>query len=437
MRGSRWLCGLGGLLTGMGLLALPVRAADNALVSSTREQVTLTIYDQNFALVSEQRPLTLKQGLNEVTLLEVSPLLDTQSLLLQWLGRPSPMPEIVAHTYDLGIQNSSSLLQRYVGKRVQVVRYGQDGRPAGVLEGILLSAEGGQLVLEATETSFVAALAPDLLQRALYVNPEGTLRLPMEPGTPLLPALCLQIHAPADSNATLTLSYLTGGLDWDADYIAILRGENALRLECWATVTNQTGLAFREARVNLATGVAAPLTVQTAQRLGRREEERMMEGYAFRAVPRGRYIEAQPLGEVYSYPIRRTVSIDDARQSRLLLHEAGQVPVQKRYLYRAPTLWADSAPYIGKEVRRNSAEVSLVLENRKEHGLGIPLPSGSVRLYETDAQGVPRYLGTAQLPATPVNQKITLTVGQAFDITGEWQPLRQTARGRGRVEYEV
>lgn len=412
--------------------ALPA-GAQEPFVSTTREQITLTIYDQNFALVSERRPLTLKQGRNEIVLLDISPMLDTQSLWLQWVGRPAPA-EILAHTYDMGVQDGDSLLRRYLGKQVELLQYGSDGRVIGVLEGRLISTEGNRLILEATELSTIASAVPQSPRRAIYVNPQGTLRLPVEPDMPLIPALRLQAQAPNEGSAALTVSYLTGGLDWDADYIAVLRGENALKLECWATVTNQTGLTFPNARVSLATGVAPPESVQMvfgATFEWRTREERSLPGSI------ARRIAPQPLGEVYTYPIAQAVSIQDARQSRLLLHEAPQVPVQKRYIYRAPSLWANAAPGIGKEARRDKAEVSLVLENRKEHGLGIPLPNGSVRLYETDSNGIPRYLGTANLSATPVNQKITLQVGQAFDITGEWQPLRQKVLGRGKVEYEV
>lgn len=83
-----------------------------------REQIALTIYDQNFALVSERRPLSLKQAMNEVALLTISPLLDTQSLLFTWDDRPALRPEIIAHTYDLGVQGAGSLLRRYIGKTV-------------------------------------------------------------------------------------------------------------------------------------------------------------------------------------------------------------------------------------------------------------------------------------------------------------------------------
>lgn len=432
----RWLCGVCLLWLSASSLLLATSETDHSPIrSTTREQITLTIYDQNFALISERRPLTLQQGMNEVMLSAVSPLLDAQSLLLLWDNRATVRPDVVAHTYDLGVQGASALLRRYIGKTVRVIRYGQDGQPASMLDGILLSADEQGFVLEASEfRSMDKSTRP--VSQGIYVNPEGTLLLPIESGASTLPTLRLQLHAPTPGDASLHLSYLTSGLGWTADYVATLRGENTLRLECWATVTNQTGLAFPEASVSLVAGAPSPFRAQVAFGAPPAIEYlyRSSRGPSLGGVDR---VPPQPLGELYSYPIRRPVTIGDAQQSRLLIHEAAQVPAKKRYTYRAPTLSASGAPITGKEPQRGSVEVALIFENRKEHGLGLPLPRGSVRIYEMDRAGIPRYLGAADLPATPVNRKITLTFGRVFDLFGEWQPLRQTAIKRGVTRYEV
>jgi hypothetical protein len=429
----RWLCGCCALSVLMMSAWAKSHSDPASFISTTRERITLTIYDQDFALVSEHRPLSLQTGLNEVMLLSISPHLDAQSLLLLWDKASALRPEVLASTYDLGIQNKATLLQRYIGKTVQVIRYGQDGKPATVLQGILLSADETGLVLQGVEASYMGSARPDM--EGIHVNPEGTLLLPKEAGISVLPALRLQLQAPAVGDAILQLGYLTSGLDWDADYIATLQRGDTMRLECWATVTNQTGLAFPNATVSLVAGAPSPFRAQTMVEYGR--EINLMFGAPPApggAPPR---VVPQPLGELYSYPIRAPVSIADSQQSRLMLHEALQVPVKRRYTYRAPTLGAAGVAFVGKEPFRGSVEVALIFENRKEHGLGLPLPQGSVRIYEIDRAGVPRYLGAADLPATPANRKVTLSFGRTFDLVGEWQPLRQTTPRRGTARYEV
>lgn len=396
-------------------------------VSTTRESIALTIYDQNFAMVTENRPLSLRSGMNEIVLQAVSPLIDPSSVLFRWDARSALRAEILAHSYDMGVQGTDALLRRYIGRNVLVRRYDSAGRLAGDLQGVLLSADEKGIVVAHWETRDPAPTG------GLHVNPHGELILPVAGDDPTLPALRVQIRAPQAGEARLTTSYLTGGLDWDADYAIVLQGDRRMQLQLWATVTNQTGLSFPEARLTLVSGALTPEPLQAGYmadlEFGGRGIRRGMR-MALGGTP-------QPLGELYSYPVARVVSLSDSRQSRVMLHEASSVPVRKRYLYRAPLLSPHGSPLVGKEARRSQTEVALVLENRKEHGLGLPLPRGSVRIYEAGANGALQYIGAGNMPATPNGERAEIGFGRAFDVTGEWLPLKQNARAKGITVYEV
>src|SRR5436190_20749533 len=79
-----------------------------------RQGVELTVYKEDFGMVRETRPVRLTAGDNQVELLEISKQLDPQSVLLRWTPQPSEggdmaraadggaMPQLVAHSYDLG-----------------------------------------------------------------------------------------------------------------------------------------------------------------------------------------------------------------------------------------------------------------------------------------------------------------------------------------------
>ena len=268
-------------------------------VSTSRDSIALTIYDQNFALVTENRPLSLKAGANEAVLYAVSPMIDPNSVLLGWDRRSGLRPEILAHGYDMGVQGTDALLRRYIGKSVRVRRYDSDGKFSEELEGTLLSVDERGIVVAGRET------VQGRLGDGLYVNPHGVLVLPADAGDSTLPALRVQVQSSQAGEATLRVSYMIGGLDWDADYVMVLRGDSQVQLQLWATVTNQTGL------------------------------------------------------------------------------------------------------------------------------------SGSVRVYELSANGTLQYLGAGNLPATPSGGRAEISYGRAFDLTGEWLPLKQTARAKGVTVYEV
>src|SRR5438309_11799935 len=106
----------------------PTAAAPASLAGVVRQNLELTIYSQDFGMVREVRPQQIEKGHNVLRLLDVSRQLDPQSVLLRWPGAGPNPPELVGHAYDLGVGNGDNLLKRYLGRKVEVVRYGQNGQ---------------------------------------------------------------------------------------------------------------------------------------------------------------------------------------------------------------------------------------------------------------------------------------------------------------------
>ncbi len=239
--------------------------------------------------------------------------------------------------------------------------------------------DANRLISGSESASTIASAVPQSPRRAIYVNPQGTLRLPVEPDMPLDPALRLQVQAPNEGNAALTVSHLTGGLDWDADYIAVLRGENALKAsECWATVTNQTGLTFPNARVSLATGVA-PRIGAGSIRQGR---ELLSGATAHRWGAIAQRIVPQPLGEVYTYPLAR-FSLHSGRppEPSVAPREAlAGSCAEAVHLSCAVRCGRTPRSSIGKEVRRDKAEgLARAGKPQRTWAGAFPYPTARVR----------------------------------------------------------
>src|SRR5712692_7762425 len=101
-------------------------APEPAAPGTARQNLELTVYAQDFGMVRELRPMQLAKGSNRLRVPDVSKALDPHSVLLRWQsGAPNP-PQLVAHSYDLGVDSSDALLKRYLGKPVELVRYGQN-----------------------------------------------------------------------------------------------------------------------------------------------------------------------------------------------------------------------------------------------------------------------------------------------------------------------
>lgn len=204
---TRWIAVAIAMVVGVGIGWTATRRGASAEAAESagmvaRNGVELTVYSQDFGMVREARPVRLAAGDNRLALPEVSSQLDPQSVLLGW-AEPQPAgAEITAHAYDLGVSDSNALLQRYVGKQVQIVRYGQDGRESERQTGRVMVESGGEVVLQSGGK--------------MYVHPPGTVVAPDLKDVVTIPQLSVQAHSTVAAPAAVSLAYLTRGLSWSA-----------------------------------------------------------------------------------------------------------------------------------------------------------------------------------------------------------------------------
>ena len=133
------------------LLVLVVAPLDaQPLTTSTaasQDGVSLTVYNQNFAVVREVRPLTLRQGLNLVRFEDVAAQIDPTSLALKALSDPTAVL-VQEQNYQYDLINQNTLLEKSVGKRVRFVQTKPDGSEE-VIEATLLSQPSQGMVVPA------------------------------------------------------------------------------------------------------------------------------------------------------------------------------------------------------------------------------------------------------------------------------------------------
>lgn len=226
------------------------------------------------------------------------------------------MPQSVAHAYDLGVANADGLLKRYLGKRVELVRYGDNGREAERQSGTLMVEANGDVVVQ-TDGAF-------------YIHPEGTIVALTDGDIVTIPQLSVQAESPAAQTANLEVAYLTRGLSWSADYVATLSPQsNALALECWATVTNRTGVDYPNAKVSLIAGTpnraARPAPTSKPAEYDFAAKELFRDGNA-RAVPQPALVtpnieggQPEAVGDFHAYHIKNPTTAVQEQMNRLLI----------------------------------------------------------------------------------------------------------------------
>ncbi len=382
-------------ITAMALLPVP-------LLAST----SLTIFNQNTALVRDTLPLTLQAGVNEVVHSPVMQGIDANSILL--LPKTPGAFGILEQGVETNTLTRDILLQRFEGKSLQFL-VKEPEKPDRVLAAVLLSANG--------ENSLVSL--------------DGTLRfgLPGEPlfpplldGTRLQPAIVWTLSAEKALTTQATLAYLASGLDWSADYTLVSSGDGStIDLTAWVTITNSTDRDFDQCSIKL---MAGDVSITEPQR-PLRENTRVM---AMAAMASDSEVNERPFADLHLYTLPRPVSLPAGAMKQFEFAKANGVKALKVYLYDPQ---ADFVPrhYGGDPLQRLTNEefggqagtridVFREIENTKENGLGIPLPAGTFRFYEADGADL-EFTGDRAIGHTAAGETVRLATGTAFDLVGK------------------
>lgn len=369
-----------------------------------RENVQLTIYKEDFAVVREDRPVDLQSGRTRVGLVDISKLLDQDSVMFNWPDKGANA-DVVASTYDLGIPDSGKLLNKFIGHEVELVTYGQDGHEADHQKGILQVAEPGNIVLKVGDK--------------LLINPPGSIVAPTDQGVVAITQLSADIDSKAGGAAKLGMTYQTRGFSWNADYTATIDpGSDKAKIETWATVTNTTGISYPDAKLRFVAGSPNRATRATHESFKSQEYQAESLARAPAGGAAGTWYSGRPeaTGELYAYPVKSTATIASDQMNRVKMNSDDSLPIKRDYSIRLQDLSMYYNGYINNPDARISATLAISFKNDDASGLGAPLPAGAVRVYEPDASGAPQFIGAASIADTPKDASVYLTLSNVFDV---------------------
>lgn len=361
-----------------------------------QQEVAVTIYNSDLALVKDVRRLTLPAGECLLAWREVAAGMQPETALLRPLGKSGDF-RVVEQSFDFDLLTPGKLLEKYVGRTVQVVRVHPTTGAETVESARVLAANGG-VVLRMGDR-----IETGIPGRLVYPDVPANLRD--------RPTLVVQLAVGKASRRDLELSYLTGGLSWQADYVAELDAEDAhLDLSGWVTLNNKSGASYEQARLQLVAGDVHRVSRQDMAMRG--FEERAMKAMA--AAPA---MAEESLLDYHLYTLDRPTTIRENQVKQVALLSASDVPVRKEYLLRGSDYYYRGRHGdLGKKLK---AAVYLEFTNSAEAGLGMPLPKGILRVYKNDRAGNAQFVGEDRIDHTPKNEKVRLRLGDAFDVTAD------------------
>jgi len=355
-----------------------------------QERVNVTIYNGSMALVHDRRRVSLDRGTTSVAWRDVSANIDATSAILEDLTTPGAV-SVVEQNFDFDLLKPSTLLDKYVGKQVTVVHdKPRPGEPATESATLLADTDGVVLrYADRVETSLVDS-------HIAYPSIPANLRD--------RPTLVLDLASARAGVQDLDLSYLTGGLDWHADYVGVVSpNDESMELNGLVTLSNTTGTTFANAHVQLVAGNVNSGQAPEAPQL------RLMAAKA--AAPN---VMQENYFEYHLYTLGNPTTIANAQTKQVALLAAHGVPIRKTLEVRgADSYYSNESGDLGSKL---PVGVYITFTN-KGGDLGIPLPGGLVRLYKNDSHGTSQFLGADRIDHTPKNEDVRLHLGDSFDVT--------------------
>jgi hypothetical protein len=375
--------------------AFPAAAdtAERVAAPADRTKMELTVYNGSLALVRESRRATLAKGVNRLALTGVSPSMQpaTASVTVQSQKPVTQIDQVFA--FDL--LTPEALLRHSVGNTVRVIRTNPATGEEKTESAKVLSARDGVILQigDRIETGIPGRIVYDTLPPTLREKP----------------TLIATLDAEAAETATLDLRYLTGGVSWQADYVAELdKNGSSLSVQAVATLTNNSGATYEDATLRLVAGTInqGPVGFQQDMMRGVAAKEAMVAA----APP----IPTQPDGDMHVYPIPRKTTLADRETRQIVLFESERVPVVREYRFVGNG---------GYHLRRMPEPVTVNAErlvrfkNDKAAGLDVPMPAGTFRIYGGNGDAADTFLGADHIQHTAAGGEVVLDLGQAFDVT--------------------
>jgi hypothetical protein len=386
---------LTGVVTGIILMQNPVLPTE------------ITIYNQGFALVKQVRKLTLASGQQTVKVEDVASQIEPNSVGIRSIK--GPKFEVLEQNYQFDLISPIAVLNKSVGKKIRFIRTigGQRDR----LEGTLLSAPIAVVPSGGGSSTTFTGMVLRTDDGRIVLDPTGEVEVASVPeGLISVPTLVWELASDGAGETDVELSYLTQGIRWESDYVLTLSGNNsASTLQGWVTINNQSGGSYTAANLKLLAGDVARATPKIARM------EMMQDAAASRGS--GGNFQQQELFEYHLYTLQRPATVLNREIKQIALLSSEQVRVDKKLIIDAMMNFRGMMPQEG-EVGTGDVRplVQLAFVNNAASGLGMPLPKGTIKVYQRDGSGSVQMLGEDSIDHTAREETIRLNVGRSFDV---------------------
>ncbi len=394
---------------------------------------SLTIYNQNFAVVREQLALNLKKGTNEIKFNDITMHLEPDSVILRDPKSKRDI-QILEQNYRADPISQGLLLSLYEGKEIEFLTTEKEGQEKKIK---------GKIIRSGYTPRQVSPLGQYANQSGYYstsyessqpiIEVDGKLRFSL-PGQPLFPSLTDDvilkptlnwlIRTEESGKLDAELSYVTSGMTWAADYsmLAPVKGDK-LDMIGWVTMDNQTGMTFDNAKIKLMAGDVSKIQPQLPYAQYSEVDVQLNASMLLEPT-----VSEKTFEEYHLYTLNNPTTLRDRETKQVEFVRAGDINSKTIYVYDGARIDRNYYGYSMQNIRNNpeygtqsnpKVWVMREFKNSKENNLGIPLPKGVLRFYRQDEDGQLEFVGENTIDHTPKDEKVRVYTGNAFDLVGE------------------
>ena len=360
-----------------------------------QSELAVTVYNSDIALVRDVRNLQLPRGTFDLRFMDIAATVNPATVHFRSTSEPSRV-SVLEQNYEYDLLDPDKLLRKYVGRDVTLVH---DGEP---VRARLLSYNTAPIWQ--IDRQIVTGVAAEQ-----YRFPE----LPDNLYT--RPTLIWTLQNEGQARHRVEASYLANHLAWNADYVlTVARDDKTADLDGWVTVTNGSGTAFRNARLQLVAG-----DLNRIRQLALEMKADMVANRAAAAPA----MTQESFSDYHLYTVGRKTTVNNNETKQISMLTGTGAPIQKRYVVDGQQFYYRNAAHPGAPIK-DVVQVYYQLKNDERSGLGMPMPAGAVRVYQSDSRGGVQFVGEDRIGHTPKDETLRLHIGNAFDVVCE---RKQTA----------
>jgi hypothetical protein len=374
-------------------------SSDVTTTLDDQTELAITVYNSDLALVRDVRNLQLAPGTGNLRFMDIAATVNPATVHFRSLTEPAKV-SVLEQNYEYDLLEPDKLLRKYVGRDVTLMRTRQE------------NGSTRQEEVKARLLSYNNAPVWKIGDEIVTGIGADHIRFPELPDTLYSrPTLIWTVDNEGTARHRVEASYLATKLAWNADYVlTVARDDKAADLNGWVTLTNGSGTAFRNAKLQLVAGDLH----RVQQQIGR-----MMDAMKARSAPAAQEAMAQEsFSEYHLYTLGRKTTINNNQTKQVSMLEGDAVPVVKRFVVDGQSYYYQNFQHPGAPIK-DLVAVYYQLKNEQKAGLGVPMPAGNVRVYQEDSKGGVQFVGEDRIDHTPKDETINLRIGNAFDVACE------------------